>query len=60
MVIGARPWDHVAHMDNDIMMAEVSTSTTERMRPGAVEAEELVVVEDMEEMVSEEQNESMR
>eukprot|EP00972_Heterocapsa_arctica_P112855 16434120-Heterocapsa_arctica.AAC.1 len=38
------------------MAAEVCTSTTERMRPGAVTVKEI----DMDEMVLEEQNEMMR
>eukprot|EP00972_Heterocapsa_arctica_P081352 11992433-Heterocapsa_arctica.AAC.1 len=38
------------------MAAEVCTSTTERMRPGAVTVEEI----DMEEIVLEEQNDTMR
>eukprot|EP00972_Heterocapsa_arctica_P045150 6665960-Heterocapsa_arctica.AAC.1 len=31
-----QPWNHVEHMDNEIMKAEVCTSSTERMRPDTV------------------------
>eukprot|EP00972_Heterocapsa_arctica_P062425 9202217-Heterocapsa_arctica.AAC.1 len=41
-------------------MVDVPTSTTERMRPGTVETDEMLIMEDMEEDVLEEQNESMR
>eukprot|EP00972_Heterocapsa_arctica_P089265 13164915-Heterocapsa_arctica.AAC.1 len=51
-----QPWNHVEHMDSEIMEAEVCTSTTERMRPGAVRVE----VADMEDMIMEEQDEEMR
>eukprot|EP00972_Heterocapsa_arctica_P077896 11489782-Heterocapsa_arctica.AAC.1 len=51
-----QPWNHVEHVDSDIMTAEVCASTTERMRP------EVLVVDDqdMEDMILEEQNEIMR
>eukprot|EP00972_Heterocapsa_arctica_P097092 14324232-Heterocapsa_arctica.AAC.1 len=47
------------HMDNEIMMVYVPTSTTERMRPGTRDTDEMQTTEDMEEATLEEQNESM-
>eukprot|EP00972_Heterocapsa_arctica_P088921 13113595-Heterocapsa_arctica.AAC.1 len=51
-----QPWNHVEHMDGEIMTAEVCTSTTERMRPETVVVDD----QDMEDTVLEEQNEIMR
>eukprot|EP00972_Heterocapsa_arctica_P032615 4802872-Heterocapsa_arctica.AAC.1 len=52
-------WNHMEHVDNDIMMVDVPTITTERMRPGARDTDEMHIMEDMEEATLEEQNESM-
>eukprot|EP00972_Heterocapsa_arctica_P101292 14929814-Heterocapsa_arctica.AAC.1 len=41
-----QPCNHVTNLDNEIMEAEVCTSTTKRMRP----VETSLVVTDMEEM----------
>eukprot|EP00972_Heterocapsa_arctica_P064177 9470757-Heterocapsa_arctica.AAC.1 len=51
-----QPWNHVTHLDNEIMEAEICTSTTTRMRPGELTME----VPDMEEMIIEEQDEEMK
>eukprot|EP00972_Heterocapsa_arctica_P033906 4992631-Heterocapsa_arctica.AAC.1 len=42
-------WDHLEHTDNEVMMVDVPTSTTERMRPGTMDTDEMQIMEDMEE-----------